>query len=49
MGIGKTVIAGLILAVVAALTISFGEALGLDLERSALVGCRMRRCSRTGR
>ncbi len=38
MGIGKTVIAGLILAVVAALTISFGEALGLDLERSALVG-----------
>jgi hypothetical protein len=38
MPLGRTVVAGLVLAVVATLAVTFGDALGLNLETSALVG-----------
>lgn len=38
MPLGRTVVAGLVLAVVATLAVTFGDALGLDLESAALVG-----------
>ena len=38
MPLGRTVVAGLVLAVVATLAVTFGDALGLDLETAALVG-----------
>jgi hypothetical protein len=38
MPLGRTVVAGLVLAVVATLAVTFGDVLGLDLETAALVG-----------